>query len=210
MKSVINKRVLVLNKHWIPVGWTNVADALSDVCSINESKMPLKIEYEKDENGEFNFEMPTELLPLDWKQWSSLSPREFDDCGINTPKLCLRIPTVVIARNYDSIPKSKIRPTKKVLFDMQKGLCGYSGKPLPYKKLNIEHKIPTSRGGKNNFPNLMLVDEQLNSKKGNKTPEEMGWKPLFNFKEPPQMAASIKIIREAIENPDWNIFLFKK
>ena len=49
---------------------------------------------------------------------------------------------------------------------------------FPYKctadKLTIDHVIPRSRGGKNDWLNLVTACKKCNQKKGNKTPEEAG------------------------------------
>jgi 5-methylcytosine-specific restriction endonuclease McrA len=209
VKSVIFQKVLVLNASWLPVNFTTVKKAMEDMVSYKTPKMALKIEYAKNDDGSFNFDMPTEMIPLKWEQWASLLPREHDENQIRTPNLVLRLPTVIITPKYKGIPIKRYRPTKSVLFKMQDGRCGWTGEETAYKDLNLEHKTPKSRGGKNDFPNLMLVKKELNLKKGNKTPQEIGWKPLFNFKEPSPLPATISLIKEAIGHPDWNLFLFK-
>ena len=46
--------------------------------------------------------------------------------------------------------------------------CGAHGRV----KLNIDHVIPLSRGGKTNFENCVVACEKCNNKKGDKTPKE--------------------------------------
>jgi 5-methylcytosine-specific restriction endonuclease McrA len=46
--------------------------------------------------------------------------------------------------------------------------CGARGRV----KLNIDHVIPLSRGGKTNFENCVSACEKCNNKKGDKTPKE--------------------------------------
>jgi len=101
----------------------------------------------------------------------------------------------------------KFRPTKSLLYDMQKGICGYSGKKMSMKHMNIEHKQPKSLGGRDTFPNLMLVDTQINHARGNKPLEQVGLKPLFTHKEPQPLPVAY-VIKSAV-HPDWNYFIAK-
>jgi len=82
MSKALNIHVLVLNKSWKPIGHTTVKDALEDMNSSKYPKKALKIEYMKDDQGNFDFSAPTEVIPLSWKEWATLSPREFDEDSI--------------------------------------------------------------------------------------------------------------------------------
>ena len=58
----------------------------------------------------------------------------------------------------------------KILFKLQKGLCFYCDNPLSGPKNKaIEHLTPVSKGGTNNWINLVLACKSCNSKKHNKT-----------------------------------------
>ena len=87
---------------------------------------------------------------------------------------------------------------------MQQNRCGYTGKVLSAKQLNIEHKLPKSKGGKDTFQNLMVVDKHINHKRGNRPLKEVGLRPLFNHAEPLPIPASFAIKHCA--HPDWKMF----
>lgn len=63
--------------------------------------------------------------------------------------------------------------------------CYLCLKPIEFKKDCLEHKIPISRGGTNEYGNLEVAHQICNSKKNNKTEEEYRkamqgyeWKPV--------------------------------
>ena len=136
-------------------------------------------------------------------------PREHDEDCIHTPNLTVRVPTVLICKSYNKLPIKKLRPIKSVLFNMQKGKCAYSGDPMSFKEATFDHITPRSRGGKNTFETLVMCTKEINFKKADRTPEEAGLKLLVRHKEPAPITATVRLIKEAVTSPDWNIFLFK-
>lgn len=71
--------------------------------------------------------------------------------------------------------KGKYLPfSKGNLYMRDNGYCGYCRKKLTIKAATIDHVIPTSRGGKSSWENVVLSCRKCNSKKANKTPTEAG------------------------------------
>lgn len=204
MKATIYQNVLVLNKHWIPIGVSTVKKALEDMCSSKNPKKALVIEYAEGLSGEYDFATPSVLYPATWEEWSKLAPRPYDDCFIKTVSLKVRVPRVIISNNYDKIPVKTFRPTKQTLFAMQKGRDAYTGEETPYNQMNIDHVIPRSRGGSNHFENLVLCHKQINLQKGDRTPEEAGLKLKIKNKmpKPVPFQATIHAMFQ-----DWKLFL---
>lgn len=206
MRNILNNHVLVLNKSWIPIGTCSVKKALEDMNSSKQPKKALKIEYLKDEKGNFDFSNPTEVLPLNWAEWITITPREFDEGSIRTVKIDIRIPTVVIVgSNYNQLPVKTFRPTKKNIYDHYNGVCAYSGKKLTYKNMTLDHIQPRSRNGGNTWGNLVPCDADINRIKADRTPEEAGLKLRYKPTEPKPVPAHV-LIRQVI-SPDWNMFL---
>ena len=141
-----------------------------------------------------------------FEEWLMVDFRDGLDRAIHSTKLAIRCPTVIMT-NYSKMPMRKFRPTKALLYEMQKGICGYSGKKMSMKQMNIEHKHPKSFGGRDTFGNLMLVDTKINHARGNKPLEQVGLRPLFNHREPQALPAAYAI-KSAI-HPDWNYWLSK-
>ena len=66
------------------------------------------------------------------------------------------------------------KPTlsNRILFRRDQNLCMYCGKEYRDKNLSCDHIIPTSRGGKNTWVNVVSACKRCNHFKQNRTPEE--------------------------------------
>jgi 5-methylcytosine-specific restriction endonuclease McrA len=58
------------------------------------------------------------------------------------------------------------------LFENQNGRCFYTDVMLELMTAHIDHKVPISRGGTNDFSNLALCTAEANLLKHNKTHDE--------------------------------------
>ena len=65
-------------------------------------------------------------------------------------------------------PNKLRRPNRKNLYARDRGCCQYCGKPLSYDKSTVDHIIPRSRGGNDNWENIVLSCAPCNYKKGNR------------------------------------------
>jgi 5-methylcytosine-specific restriction endonuclease McrA len=202
--------VLVLNSLYQPIGTISPKKALvalnsaSDQCDI--AAKAIDIQYAVGEDGKYDLETVETFTPCSFEEWLNVTVRPGLDQIIHTSKMQIRCPTVVIT-NYSKIPMRRFRATKSVLYEMQKGICGYSGVKCNPKQLNIEHKLPRSKGGKDTFENLMLVKKEINFARGNKPMKELGLKPLFRHQEPKPIPASFTI--KTAVHPDWGYFIQK-
>ena len=68
----------------------------------------------------------------------------------------------------DLCPKLRVRRWRQSLHKFTGKSCIYCGNPSE----SIDHVLPRSRGGKDNWENVITACLQCNVKKGNKTPEE--------------------------------------
>ena len=187
---------LVLNSAWQPIGYKNTIDAL---CGLYSGKFKgLNIEYK---NGQ------TESMdPLSWDQWKDLKISQ-NDYFVSTGDKEIKIPTVLIAVNFS---KTLYKRTPLNLHNIRirdKNICQYTGRKLKTEEGSIDHVVPKCKGGKNSWDNLVFCDKKINSKKGDKTKEEVGLKLIKNPKEPPLMPLVTNI---PIKHKDWGIFLIKK
>lgn len=61
---------------------------------------------------------------------------------------------------------------RQKLFENQNGRCFYTNATLELMTAHIDHKVPISRGGTNDFANLALCTPEANLLKHNKTDKE--------------------------------------
>ncbi len=202
--------MLVLNSLYQAIGVLSVKKALIALNSSPDGEeyaaKAIDVVYAKTPEGKYDLENVETFAPYTFNEWLMVDFRDGLDQPIHTSRMTIRCPTVIMT-NYSKMPMRRFRATKSVLYEMQKGICGYSGKKLSIKQMNIEHKVPRSKGGRDTFSNLMAVDKAINHARGNKPLEEVGLKPLFHHIEPkPQpMAYAIK----SVVHPDWGYFIQK-
>ena len=98
----------------------------------------------------------------------------------------IKAPTVIRLRQFIRVPYREIPLTRKNIFQRDQNCCKYCGQNN--KKLSIDHVIPRSRGGTDNWENVITACLQCNVSKGNRTPDEakmplLGkpYKPLNNM-----------------------------
>jgi len=205
--SIINKIiVLKLNKAWQPVGFSSVQKAIVDLCGGIAVKA-IDLEYELDDSGEPVGD-PIRMNPVDWDEWITLCVRPYD-LVLHSAKLQIRVPTVLVAKNFNRMPMKTFRgkPSKDGIRIRDRNRCQYTGHLLRREEITIDHVIPQSRGGHDNWENLVTTSKELNSKKGNKLNEEAGLHLIRKPTVPAPMPLSMLI--NEIRHRDWLPFLLK-
>ena len=193
---------LCLNKRWQPIGVKSVRDAFSEL--VNPNCVALNVIYSKNTDGSLNFSEVEDIQAVKWDEWIALPVRECD-LEIRTSKMSIRVPTIIASSKYAEIPVKTFRPTKNNIWIRDKGICQYSGKKLKPEEANIDHPFPKSRGGPNTWENMVLCHKDINSKKGNKTPEEAGLKLI---RKPKAMAPVLATdLIEFKNHIDWSVFI---
>jgi len=209
MTGIENKLItLKLNRLWQVVGVSIVADALVDLCA-GFNSFALDINYYIDhETRKPDFSQVISMIPTDWDTWITLPVREWD-FAIHSPTLEVRVPTVLIAKNYADMPlKSPIHPSKRGVYVRDNGVDQYTGKKLSVRESSIDHIIPVSKGGKHRWDNVALTHKTINYQKGNRFNHEVGLKLLRKPIQPGPVPVSVYI--DEPKHIDWNHFLLKK
>lgn len=208
MRDIAHKAiVLKLNRNWKPVGvglvWRTICDLMTDVVAA------LDIGYAIKEDGEPDFDGEKEYVnPVDWNEWMTLPVRPWDLC-IHSARMAIRVPTVVITKNYAKIPEKKFKgkPTKEGLFIRDNGVDPYTGKDLEYEEATIDHVVPKHRGGTDTYDNTVLTTKEINNRKGDKLNREAGLTMLFLPSQPKKILVSHTIRK--VRHQDWESFLEK-
>ncbi len=65
------------------------------------------------------------------------------------------------------------------LFRRDRHTCAYCGGVYPAEHLEREHVLPTSRGGRDTWTNVVAACRPCNQRKANRTPEEAGMPLLY-------------------------------
>lgn len=75
---------------------------------------------------------------------------------------------------YIKVPYQKLtqnHPSRNLIYKRDNYTCVYCGAK---ENLTIDHVFPSSRGGKNEWENLVCCCNNCNTRKGNRTPTEAG------------------------------------
>lgn len=205
--NIANKAIcLRLNKLWMPIGVGTVGKTICDLMT--GVVMAVDIIYAINEDGSPNFDVQEYINPVNWETWVSLPSRPWDFC-IRSTKMSIRVPTVVITKNYSKVHDKKFRgkPSKEGLFIRDNGIDGYTGLELDYNSATRDHILPLSRGGTDTYDNVVLTTKEINNRKGHKLNHEVGLTLVVNPHHPKPMKVSHTIRK--LRHRDWQKFLTK-
>jgi len=182
--------VLVLNRHWLAIDTATPAEAFGHLAT--GSARALRIGADS-------------MHALDWDDWRGL-PAGPDDPVVGTPRGPVRIPTVIVLARYARVPVHRPKFGFRALWERDGGRCQYSGRKLTPAEANIDHVLPRSRGGRDDWANCVLSDRAINSRKGARTPAEAGLRLLAEPRAPRPLPTTRRI-RNLWNIQDWNHFL---
>lgn len=204
MSDILNKHfTLKLNKNWKPIETPTVYDAIlamfREATAENGNNRPycaLDIDYP-------NINWP----PVQWSDWVNLPVRPQDNY-IQCAKKKIRVPTVIIANNYDDVPDRKVKFSKKAVKQRDGNRCVYSDEPVTNETGDLDHYIPLSLGGKTTFENVGTALKKINRLKRNMHPDEF-FKLYPQYKRPKLYKPSAKqiYIVNTYGIQDWNLFI---
>ena len=181
--NVINSPTLVLNK------------SLDAICV-----EPFKNTLNKVFSSRAKYVDNETFQHLSWKEWFDLFSIPVDDDGdygyewINVNRFKVRLPRIIVLLEYNKIPHTRVRLTRRNLLIRDKFTCQYSGKKVTSRTGTIDHIVPKCRGGKTEWHNVVISTFEVNVKKGGRTPKEAGikllktpreprWSPLYSYAE---------------------------
>lgn len=157
--SVLNRTVLVLNRNWLAINSTTVQAALLQLAAGAATALDIQ--------GE------NHLVPVKWEDWIALEPLN-DDEVIHTSSRRVRMPTVIVAVNYDRLVRKRAKFTLANIARRDGNRCQYTGQELKRHEMSMDHVIPRSRGGKDVPENVVLAHRDVNNRKADRTPQEAG------------------------------------
>lgn len=92
-----------------------------------------------------------------------------DQIIYRSEKIDFHKPIIIRLLSYVSTKIRKFRISRNRIYRRDGNACGYCGAT---KNLTIDHIVPKSQGGKNEWTNLVTCCYSCNMKKANRTPEE--------------------------------------
>lgn len=96
------------------------------------------------------------------------------DESFTSPGHSVRIPATLRLKRFVHKRWKPPRFRKKVLFNRDDWSCQYCGKKLAWTNIEVEHVLPSSRGGLTSWLNCVAACKPCNKRKADQTPEEAG------------------------------------
>lgn len=197
MTDILNKTiVLVLNRNWQAIGVRTPAEAFCQMAA--NAATALDIETHDSDGAE-------SLRPVKWDEWIQLPIREHD-AFVSTVRGRIRVPTVIVAVNYARVPIKRPKLSARAIRERDGNRCQYTGRVLRVEEGNLDHVVPRSRGGRDTWENLVWASKDVNSKKGDRLPQEAGLKLLSTPRAPKELPVTA-LIRNSHGITDWDLFV---
>jgi len=163
--AVLNTKVLVLNRSYLPVHITSVRRAFT-------------LLYQGVAHA-----VDAEYRTFDFESWAALSAAMHDDT-VGLVNRVIRVPRVILLLAYDRVPRRQVRFSRFNIYARDKSTCQYCGKKFPRSDLNLDHVVPRSQGGLSRWENVVCSCHSCNHRKGGRTPEQAGMKLLRHPRRP--------------------------
>jgi len=124
--------------------------------------------------------------------------------GIRSMRETYPYPSVIRLSAYLRVPFKKIELSRKNILRRDGFQCQYCGTRQP--PLTVDHIIPRSRGGADQWENLTTACVKCNNRKGNRTPEEAHMK-LLSVPRKPHHVLFLKHYAGKVDDT-WRAYLF--
>lgn len=119
-----------------------------------------------------------------------------------------QLPSVIRLKTYVQIPIKLKVASRKNIYQRDKNTCQYCRKVFPAAQLTLDHIMPSSRGGKSSFSNLVSCCVPCNRLKADKTPEEANM-PLLHVPREVTLHTTRGLLRSAGEqDKKWRKYLY--
>lgn len=156
MLGVLNQSVLVLNRSWMAVHIANVRRAIGLVYK-----------------GLARVVNPEDFSTYDFRSWADASAAAKEGY-VPSVSLKFRVPEIIQLTFFNGLKGREVRFSRRSIFERDRSSCQYCGRRFDRSDLALDHVIPRSRGGMTTWDNVVLACLSCNTRKGNRTPAEVG------------------------------------
>lgn len=130
------------------------------------------------------------------------------EAKVSSPSITFNVPAVVRLKREVSSVKKGVKFSRSNILTRDHFKCCYCGLKFLPSKLNYDHVLPSSKGGKTDWLNIVASCFPCNKKKGNKTPEQAGMKMHFKPYRPKVLPMTQPFLLLAKDIPDiWKPYL---
>ena len=125
------------------------------------------------------------------------------DAALRSARRHYAWPSIVRLRCYVRVPYRRIMLSRKNVLRRDGFRCQYCNQR---EKLTVDHVVPRSRGGRDQWTNLVAACIRCNNKKGNRTPDEA----RMVLRRRPFRPSHVMFIRDYVGKVEdsWKPYLF--
>ena len=194
MEEGCNARVLVLNRVWQAVNIVGAKRAFSLLFQDHAQVINTA-------DGDFRV-----MSGEQWIMDSLENPPTKKEVSMKTVRYDLRVPKILLLRNYSALPMKEVKFTRYSIFERDGHTCQYCGKMHREDQLNLDHVIPRDRGGRTTWENIVTSCIRCNSKKANRLPHEAGMRLNHKPGRPKYRPFVSFMVKDRIDD-SWQHFL---
>lgn len=151
--ALLNSKVLVLNRSYLPVHVTSVKRAFALLYQ--------GVARAVDE----------QYRTFDFESWRDLAI-DLHHERLGVVGGFIRVPRVLLLTAYERVPRRHVRFSRFNIFARDGNTCQYCGRRFSRTGLNLDHVVPRSRGGLSTWENIVCSCHACNRRKGGRTPDE--------------------------------------
>lgn len=129
--------------------------------------------------------------------------------SVSTVSTKFKIPAVIKLRRWVNLKKVApvIRFSRSNVYLRDNYRCQYCYRKFPEKDLTMDHVKPVVKGGKKNWENIVAACTKCNQKKGDRAPEEVGFKLLNRPIVPSWLPGNLLSLRANAQPKSWEMYL---
>lgn len=133
---------------------------------------------------------------------------EYDETIYSSMTFTMKMPAVI--RLLRKVARKKaVKFSRMNVLTRDDWTCQYCGKRLPTKKLNYDHVVPRSQGGKTVWENIVTSCYDCNDRKRDRTPQQAG----MHLRKPPVKPRSLPVVAFHVDAGDsipdaWRNFIY--
>ncbi|GMH35787.1 hypothetical protein BSKO_03655 [Bryopsis sp. KO-2023] len=130
---------------------------------------------------------------------------EFYDVSIRSVAESHPLPAVLRARFLlKHSERLHVPLSKRNIFLRDSGKCVYCGET---SRLTVDHVVPISKGGPKSWENVVTACDKCNSRKGDKTLKQLGWKLKKKPRKPSAMNPAFRTGFPQLQPAEWGDYL---
>ncbi len=162
LASVLDAKVLVLNRHFAPLRIVDARRAFTMLCRASAEV----VSVESDTYVSYSIQS--------WAQAAEFQRAfEADDHDwVTTPSIVIAVPKIIRLLGYDRLPRELVKLNRRNIYARDANRCQYCGKHFTTRELTLDHIVPRVQGGGNTWENLVCACVRCNARKGGRTPKQ--------------------------------------